>query len=69
LAAALRGTAAAPVCTTPAGRFALVRAADGAGGAVYVELDGCQRVLVESVNGPAWLGKADAALIALLDQP
>jgi hypothetical protein len=69
LAAALRATAAASACTTPAGRFALIRSADNSGGAVYVELDGCQRILVEPTNGPPWLAKADATLIALLDQP
>jgi hypothetical protein len=66
LTAAIKGTVAAPACTTPAGRFAVVASSDGAGGSVYVELDGCRRILVEPLEGGGWLGTADAALVAVL---
>jgi hypothetical protein len=41
--------------------------ADGAGGAVYVELDGCQLILIELAAGGLVLAQADVALTALLD--
>lgn len=65
LAAALKQTTAAPPCTTPASLFALVRPADDTAGTLYVELDGCQRVLVEVGNDPGRLGRAHATLVGL----
>jgi hypothetical protein len=56
------------VCSTPAGRFALLRSVDSIGGEVYLELDGCQRIMATAVNGPAALAQADAALVKLLDK-
>jgi hypothetical protein len=66
LAAALRRTATAPACTTPATRFALIRPVDDTAGTIYVELDGCRRVLIEPADGRPWLGRADDALAGLL---
>lgn len=54
-------------CTTPAGRFAVLRRADDSGGIVYVELDGCRRVMVAPNSGRPSLTQADAALVALVD--
>lgn len=67
--AAVTAAVAAPACATPAGRFAVVSPADGTAGALYVELDGCRRILVEPPGGGAWLGTADATLIALVQNP
>jgi hypothetical protein len=36
------------------------------GGEIYVELDGCQRIMTSPVDGPPALVQADAALIASL---
>ncbi|WP_203994816.1 hypothetical protein [Virgisporangium aurantiacum] len=71
LTAAVTATIAAPSCATPASRFAVAHPADGTAGAIYVELDGCRRVLVEPAGGGggAWLGTADATLIALVGNP
>jgi hypothetical protein len=66
IAAAVAKTAPVKACDTPASLFALLRRADNLGGDVYVELDGCHRVLVEGINGPPALGQADATLIAAL---
>ncbi|GIJ68072.1 hypothetical protein Voc01_029890 [Virgisporangium ochraceum] len=65
LAAALKQTTAAPACTTPASLFALVRPADDTAGTLYVELDGCQRVVVETGTDAGRLGRAHATLVAL----
>ncbi|WP_432994113.1 hypothetical protein [Dactylosporangium sp. CA-233914] len=48
-------------CTTPAARFALIRATDGVGGEIYAELDGCHRLLATPPSGNA-LRQGDAAL-------
>jgi hypothetical protein len=64
---ALRAADAASTCSTPAARFALLRAADGSGGEVYVELDECRRILTTPATGGAHLAQGDAALIALLN--
>jgi hypothetical protein len=66
---ALLAAAPAVTCSTPANRFALLLAANGAGAAVYVELDGCQRILIEPATGGPVLAQGDAALTALLDHP
>lgn len=55
-------------CSTPANRFALLSRADGAGGEVYIELDGCRRIMVVPVSGNPILSQADASLVALLEQ-
>jgi hypothetical protein len=67
LRTAIDAAAAAPACATPANRFAVFRSTDGAGGSVYAELDGCRRILVDQLTGGSWLGTADAALIASLE--
>lgn len=65
IATAVAKTTPAKACTTPASRFALLRQTNDLGGEVYVELDACQRVMVEGMNGST-LGQADASLIAAL---
>ena len=57
-------------CRTEASRFALLISAAGAGvgATVYVELDGCQRIMVVPVDGHPVLAQANAGLIALLDR-
>ncbi|MGK5742389.1 hypothetical protein [Micromonospora sp. URMC 103] len=62
----LAATGPATRCTTPAGRFALLRPTGGTGTDVYAELDGCLRVLVVPPSGAPTLGRADPALAALL---
>jgi len=59
---------AARKCTTEASRFAVLSAADGTGATVYVELDGCQRIMVVPVSGSSLLAQGNAALVALLDR-
>ncbi|WBB66816.1 hypothetical protein [Micromonospora sp. WMMD812] len=63
---ALATTGPVAACATPAGRFALLRPVDGTGPEVYVELDGCRRVLVTPPGGPPSLGQADPTLPGLL---
>ena len=65
IAAALPGLPLAQECTEPAGSFAILLTS-GNHDAVYAELDGCQRVLMYSPDGRAWLGQADEAFLALL---
>lgn len=62
--------AAAPAakCSTPASGFALLSPADGTGGEVYVELDGCRRIMVVPTTGNPLLSQGGAVLLALLDQ-
>jgi hypothetical protein len=59
--------AAAGKCSTPASRFAVRSAADGATAEVYVELDRCRRIMTVPAAGPV-LAQGDAGLAALLDQ-
>lgn len=61
-------TVAARACTAHTNRFALLRAPDGTGGEIYVELDGCQRILVTPTSGGTIMAQGDAALIAALEQ-
>lgn len=65
--AAIASTGPVRDCSTLASRFALLTPADGGGRAVYVELDGCQRIIAEPVEGPLPIGQADRALIELLN--
>ena len=55
--------ASAPPCTTPAGRFAVVHIGAGE---LYVELDGCRRLLAPAADGRQTLRHAAPELIALL---
>ncbi|WP_433075204.1 hypothetical protein ACQP1P_28780 [Dactylosporangium sp. CA-052675] len=55
-------------CPAHAGRFAVLRAPDGAGGEVYAELDGCHRLLFSTPSGNA-LRQGSAALAAEIDRP
>lgn len=66
IASTMRGAGPAAACDTPAGAFALLRRADDNGGEVYVELDGCRRIMTNTYDGPPRLQQADAALVALL---
>ncbi|MBM0277426.1 hypothetical protein [Micromonospora tarensis] len=63
---ALNNRRAVADCATPASRFAVLRPLDGDGPDRYVELDGCQRFLVESATGGAHLGQGDDTLAKLL---
>ncbi|HYN97582.1 MAG TPA: hypothetical protein VES42_27405 [Pilimelia sp.] len=68
-AAIERALAAAPparLCTSQASRFGLLRPVDGTSGEVYVELDGCRRVMAVPPAGGVVLAQGDAALAALL---
>ncbi|MGI5211710.1 hypothetical protein [Plantactinospora sp. CA-290183] len=65
IGAALSATGPARPCATSASRFALLGPVRGAGGEVYVELDGCQRILVSTDPGTR-LGQGDPELAALL---
>lgn len=53
-------------CTQHAGRFALLRSVSGAGGEVYVELDGCQRVMTTPYIRPPGFAQAGAELLSWL---
>ncbi|KIR60643.1 hypothetical protein [Micromonospora haikouensis] len=53
-------------CVGAADRFAVLRASDGTGGELYVELDHCRRVLVSPSVGPPTLAQADEPLLELL---
>ncbi|WP_433686921.1 hypothetical protein ACQP0I_24450 [Micromonospora carbonacea] len=67
--ALLRALAALPPagrCAGAADRFAVLRASDGTGGELYVELDHCRRVLVSPSAGPPTLAQADGPLLELL---
>ena len=65
IARAVRTAGPALACTAPAGRFGLLRAPNG-GGEVYVELDGCRRIMVAPLSGRPALRQAGPALLALL---
>ncbi len=53
-------------CAAPARRFALLRTADDAGPTIYVELDGCRRILLTPRSGAATLAQAGSTLVAVL---
>jgi hypothetical protein len=59
----IESAAAAGPCTTPANRFAVLHIAAGQ---IYVELDGCRRVLAQAADGSPTLRRASPALLALL---
>jgi hypothetical protein len=63
---AMRKAGPARDCTTPAGRFALLRRTDDQFGEIYVELDGCRRIVMFPSNDRPSLAQADAALVQLL---
>jgi hypothetical protein len=65
IANALAAAGGVRECSTHAGRFALLRS-DGTAGEVYVELDGCLRIMATRGNGPPSFAQADAALVELL---
>lgn len=66
-AAVRRAPRADPECAEPVSRFAILHARGKE--AVHVELDGCRRVSVTSVNAAPSLQQATATLVALLDDP
>ena len=61
-----RAGPAAGDCAAPATRFALLRTADDAGPTIYVELDGCRRILLTPRSGAATLAQAGSTLVAVL---
>jgi hypothetical protein len=65
IAKAIVAAGPAHACNQAAGAFALLRRTDGTGGEVYVELDGCQRVLA-SGGPPPTLGQATPELLTVL---
>jgi hypothetical protein len=58
-------TAAGPAspCATPAGRFAVLHLS---GTEIYLEADGCRRVLIEGGTGASPLREGTAELVTLL---
>jgi len=66
IAAAIEAAPIAAECSTQATRFAVLRRTDNLGGEIYVELDGCRRVMTTPVDGPPALVQADTGLIASL---
>jgi len=63
----LEAVAAAPparACDTPAERFAVIGTGDGH--EIYVELDGCQRIMVTPVTGGPIVAQGDDVLARLL---
>lgn len=64
---ALMSAALPAPCTTDAGRFALLRSVTNSRPLIYVELDGCHRVMTEKDYGGPLLAQGDAALAALID--
>ena len=63
---ALAALPPAKECSGAADGFAMLRAADGTGGEIYVELDHCRRVMTRPLSGPPVLAQADDALVELL---
>jgi hypothetical protein len=64
---ALAAAGAPADCSIPASRFAMLANADMTLPHVFVEMDGCRRVLLEPrTNEPHTLAQGDAALVALL---
>jgi hypothetical protein len=65
-------TVSAVPCDTPASWFALVREWDRTGNEVYVELDGCRRVMVRQLSNSGAqqlsLGQAHDFLVKLMDR-
>jgi hypothetical protein len=59
----IESAGAARPCTTPANRFAVLHIGAGQ---LYVELDGCRRLLAPSAAGSETLRQASPALLALL---
>ncbi|MFI6763592.1 hypothetical protein ACIBF5_31160 [Micromonospora sp. NPDC050417] len=53
-------------CSSPADRFAVLRAANNTGGEIYVELDHCRRIMTSPMSSPPTLAQADHTLIELL---
>ncbi len=68
IAGRLTGLPPAAPCTAHAGRFAVLTPVSptAGGGEVWVELDGCRRVVVAPTGGRRGLGQASDELIALL---
>jgi hypothetical protein len=60
---AVESAAPAAACTTPAARFALLRFGAGE---IYVELDGCRRLLATAADGGQTVRQASPELVALL---
>jgi len=67
IATAVLAAGPAERCSAPAGRFAVLRRADGLGVGIYVELDGCQRILTLTLTGRTVLAQGNAELVELLD--
>ncbi|MET8151289.1 hypothetical protein ACIBSW_31730 [Actinoplanes sp. NPDC049668] len=59
----LTAAGAASACTTPSSRFAVLHLPAGL---IYVEADGCRRVLIEGSTGPGVLRQGTAELTTLL---
>jgi hypothetical protein len=70
VAARVRSLRPAAACRRPAGLFAtLMPTGENAGrGSVYVELDGCRRVLRENADEASGLVQGDPTLVALLQK-
>lgn len=70
LRSAIGAAGPAVACSTHAGKFALIRRATDNGGLVYIELDGCRRIMTELITedglGSNVLSQGDAALTALV---
>jgi hypothetical protein len=60
---ALAAAGPASACTTPGSRFAVLHLPAGL---IYVEADGCRRVLIEGGTGPGALRQGTADLAALV---
>ncbi|MEU4565031.1 hypothetical protein [Micromonospora sp. NPDC023956] len=54
-------------CVGSAHRFAVLANPNGVGGAVYIELDHCRRVLVSPLYGTPTLAQADRAFLGLVE--
>jgi hypothetical protein len=67
----VRSLRPAAACRRPAGLFAtLMPTGENNGhGSVYVELDGCRRVLREDADEASGLVQGDPTLVALLQKP
>ncbi|WP_345511536.1 hypothetical protein [Phytohabitans houttuyneae] len=67
---ALAAAGPAGECTRTAERFAVLRPPSAEGAEVYVELDGCNRVLLPAPDGAGrLLAQAGPRLIRLIDEP